>query len=156
MYSPPEWIKYHRYHGRSATVWSLGILLYDMVCGDIPFEQDEEIVRGQVLFRRRISTGKGHRSFKKKNYTSNRGIMNPLVRCDYGTLTYFLNYPPPLPFPSECQQLIKWCLSLRPADRPSFEDIINHSWMQSTPAPSTDTTEIRLHSLSHETVTVCK
>lgn len=82
--------------------------------------------------------------------------MNPLVRCDYGTLTYFLNYPPPLPFPSECQQLIKWCLSLRPADRPSFEDIINHSWMQSTPAPSTDTTEIRLHSLSHETVTVCK
>ncbi|XP_064262991.1 serine/threonine-protein kinase pim-1-like [Passer domesticus] len=42
-YSPPEWTHFGWYYGEPATIWSLGIVLHQMVCGEHPFRRGQNI-----------------------------------------------------------------------------------------------------------------
>ncbi|XP_051790881.1 serine/threonine-protein kinase pim-2-like [Erpetoichthys calabaricus] len=54
-YAPPEWFTKLRYQAQPATVWSLGVLLYMILCGIMPFERKEETIRGKVKLPRKVS-----------------------------------------------------------------------------------------------------
>lgn len=90
VYCCPEWLQLGYYHAEPATVWSLGCLLYDMVVGDVPFHNRQEIIRAEPTFSDRVSP--------------------------------------------ECRDLIRRCLSYKPADRPTLGDILQHPWLNSSRA----------------------
>uniref|UniRef100_A0A3P9IP79 non-specific serine/threonine protein kinase n=1 Tax=Oryzias latipes TaxID=8090 RepID=A0A3P9IP79_ORYLA len=54
-YAPPERLTRGCYKALPSEVWSLGILLYDMVHGDIPFQDDREILLGELRLKKDIS-----------------------------------------------------------------------------------------------------
>ncbi|XP_030328996.1 serine/threonine-protein kinase pim-1-like isoform X5 [Strigops habroptila] len=100
-----EYVCTARQSGSASTPVHLVALLYDMVCGDIPFECNKDIISRQLFFWHRVSV--------------------------------------------ECQHLIRWCLSLHASDRPSLEDIFNHTWLQALHLPQ-EPADIHLHSLIQE------
>ena len=60
VYVPPEWVAYHHYHGVPATVWSLGVLLFSMLCNVVPFFTDMDICRGEVRFTTSVTADCEH------------------------------------------------------------------------------------------------
>ncbi|XP_058273184.1 serine/threonine-protein kinase pim-1-like [Hemibagrus wyckioides] len=55
-YWPPEWVLDRKYFVVPATIWSLGLVLFDLVCGTLPFNSDEEITKGCLKFAPDVST----------------------------------------------------------------------------------------------------
>ncbi|XP_061205434.1 serine/threonine-protein kinase pim-1-like isoform X2 [Neopsephotus bourkii] len=111
----------------------------------------EDLARGlflQVLeaVRHCHSCGVVHRDIKDENIIINLST-GELKLIDFGSST-FLKDTAYTEF-DECQHLIRWCLSLHASDRPSLEDIFNHTWLQALHLPQ-ETADIHLHSLIQE------
>ncbi|XP_055521403.1 testis-specific serine/threonine-protein kinase 5-like [Leucoraja erinacea] len=59
-YTAPEILQGHRYRGDHADVWSMGIILYAMVAGKLPFNELQpckllEAIKGGMFFHDRLS-----------------------------------------------------------------------------------------------------
>ena len=50
QYYPPEYFVCKHYHGKSAAVYSLGVLLYAMLCGRLPYANQRDIINGEILW----------------------------------------------------------------------------------------------------------
>ncbi|XP_051759845.1 serine/threonine-protein kinase pim-3-like [Ctenopharyngodon idella] len=57
QYAPPEWFHQQRYHAEPATVWSVGVALYKILCGFLPFRAAWRVTSNSRLhFPRELST----------------------------------------------------------------------------------------------------
>ncbi|NXV66420.1 PIM1 kinase, partial [Molothrus ater] len=113
-YSPPEWNDFGWYHGEAATIWSLGILLHQMVCGEHPFRRGRNLSWGhQLSLPQGLSQG-GSSSL------GTGGI--PVLGGSSGLVSIPL-----------WQLLRRRCLSMLDLERPSLEELLCHPWVQDIP-----------------------
>ncbi|KAJ7985498.1 hypothetical protein DPEC_G00352650 [Dallia pectoralis] len=54
-YTPPEWFLQKQYLAMPATVWTVGITLYTLMCGFLPFITIRETIKGRVRFTKGLS-----------------------------------------------------------------------------------------------------
>lgn len=57
MYCPPEYFENGEYHGKEATVWSLGVLLFSMIISLFPDSSDISLMDTDVWFQPGFSDG---------------------------------------------------------------------------------------------------
>lgn len=108
-FAAPELLQAKQYTGPEVDVWSFGIVLYVLVCGKVPFDDQSmpqlhaKIKKGVVEYPPWLSSGKILCSKLRTEHVANRDI--------------------------ECRQLIARMLTTNPVERATLQEIMTHPWM---------------------------
>lgn len=103
-YASPEMLSGKKYLGVETDVWSLGIILYILLCGGLPFDHDDERVMKDMII-------KGE--YEEPEWLSQGEFPLGCAKSD-------------------ARSLIRALLSQNPSDRPTVEAIFSHPWFNMT------------------------
>ncbi|CAG8496120.1 14107_t:CDS:2 [Cetraspora pellucida] len=103
-YAAPELISASSYDGRKTDIWSLGIILYALLVGYLPFNQE---------------VGKTRKQFFSKIIKADFKFPESKTADKRGTIS------------EDAKDLVKKILQNIPERRPSLEEIKNHPWLLS-------------------------
>nr|XP_008522694.1 PREDICTED: SNF-related serine/threonine-protein kinase [Equus przewalskii] len=109
-YSAPEILLGDEYDAPAVDIWSLGVILFMLVCGQPPFQE-----------------------------ANDSETLTMIMDCKY-TVTMIMDckYTVPSHVSKECKDLITRMLQRDPKRRASLEEIENHPWLQGVdPSPAT-------------------
>lgn len=104
-YASPEMLAGRKYLGIETDVWSLGIILYTLLAGGLPFDDDNEGVMKELIL--------------KGEYEEPEWITEGELQIR-------------IPLTLDARSLIHGMLRVDPSQRLSIEDILTHQWFKST------------------------
>lgn len=100
VYSPPEWIESKFYTASSLNVWSLGVLLFNMLTGDVPFKKDSTILEAELRFPVMAPLSNSVKDLVRKCLTpsmKNRINLQDILKHEWFSLTENNNILPRVP-----------------------------------------------------------